>query len=208
MANKYACWGNRIVCECKWFVCVQSDYYFLVKMFPFISNGNRYRQSLFTFQCILPMITNSNRIFNYQFVSVVIPSTTATRIYFPDLPNLRNVYTLGVVMYNSQVFTKDPNGLTISSFAGNNTFVTLVENNIERFQQLDGSTLNPIGGRPDNFSNVEGLLSIKPRIFDFSKSYIQFTSTFTPTANTVIPFGIYYLYPNQYRDISRAIAKN
>lgn len=147
------------------------------------------------------MIFNYNRVYNYQFVSVVISNSTATRIYFPDLPNLRDVYTIGISMYNATIFAQDPNGLTISSFAGANTYVTLVESNIERFQQIDGSQMCPIAGRPDNYNNVEGMMSIKPTKFDYSKSYIQFINGFSPVANTVIPFGIYYLYPNQYKEL-------
>lgn len=149
------------------------------------------------------MIFNYNKVYNYQFVSVVIPSTSNTRIYFPDLPNLRDVYTIGISMYSYYQFTQDPSGLTISSFAGNGTYVTLVENSTERFQQLDGASLSPIGGMPSNYNNLEGALSIKPTKFDFSKSYIQFYSGFTPTANTVIPLGIYYLYPNEYKALQQ-----
>lgn len=145
------------------------------------------------------MTFNYNQTYNYQFVSIVIPSASSTRIYFPDLPNLRGVFTTGITLYQSQQFTQDPNGMTISSFAGNFSYVTLVENNIERFQQIDGCTLSPMAGQPNTWSNVEGVLSLKPTMFDYSKSYVQFASGFTPVANTVIPFGIYYLYPNQYR---------
>ena len=143
------------------------------------------------------MTFNYNSVYNYQFVSVVIPSATNTRIFFPDLPNLRNVYTIGITMYTYNQFAVDPNGMTVNIASGANSYVTLVEGNIERFQQIDGATLNPIGGIPDNYNNVEGMLSIKPCIFDYSKSYVQFINGFTPVANTVIPFGIYYLYPNQ-----------
>lgn len=145
------------------------------------------------------MIFNYNKVYNYQFVSVLIPSATSTRIYFPDLPNLRDVYTIGISAYSYYNFTQDPNGLTISGFAGNGSYVTLVENSTERFQQLDTASLNPIAGSLNTWSNVEGSLSIKPVKFDYSKSYIQFYSGFTPVANTVIPFGIYYLYPHEYK---------
>ena len=145
------------------------------------------------------MLFNYNKVYNYQYVGVVIPSTSNTRIYFPDLPNLRDLYTIGISCYNASVFATDPSGLTISSFGNNDTFITLVENNIERFMALDTSTLNPIAGRSGNYSNVEGMLSIKPTKFDYSKSYLQFTSSFSPVANTVIPVGIYYLYPHEYK---------
>lgn len=149
------------------------------------------------------MIFNYNKTYNYQFVSIVIPSASSSRIYFPDLPNLRDVYTTDIVMYQYTQFTQDPNGLTVSSFSGNGTYVTLVEGNIERFQQIDGTTLNPIGGRPDVWNNVDGMLSIKPTKFDYSKSYIQFISGFTPTANNVVTFGIHYLYPNEFKALQQ-----
>lgn len=149
------------------------------------------------------MIFNYNKVYNYQFVSVVIPSTTSTRIYFPDLPNLRDVYTVGISMYSSTVISQDPSGLTISAFSGNNTFVTLVENNIERFQQLEGACLSSLGGGVSSWANSDGSLSIKPTKFDYSKSYIQFTASFGLVANTVIPFGIYYLYPHEYKALQQ-----
>lgn len=145
------------------------------------------------------MIFNYNKVYNYQFVSVVIPTTNNSRVYFPDLPNLREVYTIGISMYSYYNFTQDPSGLTISSLAGNGAFVTLVEGSTEKFQQLDGCTLNPIAGRPDTWSDVGGMFSIAPTKFDYSKSYIQFYNGFAPVANTVIPFGIYYLYPHEYK---------
>ena len=149
------------------------------------------------------MIFNYNKVYNYQFVSIVIPSTANTRIYFPDLPNLRDVYTIGISAYSYYNFTQDPNGLTISGFAGNATFITLVEGSTERFQQLDGSSLSPIGGRVDTWSDNGGVFSIKPTKFDFSKSYIQFYNGFSPVANTVIPLGIYYLYPHEYKALQQ-----
>lgn len=147
------------------------------------------------------MIFNYNRVYNYQFCSVVQPSSSLTRTYFPDLPNLRDVYTIGIVLYNNKIIAQDPGGFTISAFASNQVYVTLVEGNVERFQKLDGATLNPLSGYFGNYSNIEGVLSIKPTKFDFSKSYIEFVSGFVPTANQVIPFGIYYLYPNQYKEL-------
>lgn len=145
------------------------------------------------------MIFNYNKVYNYQFVSIVIPSTTSTRIYFPDLPNLRDVYTIGISSYSSTIITQDPGGLTISAFAGNNAFLTLVEGSTERFQQLDVASLSSIGNGVSTWANSDGSLSLKPTKFDYSKSYLQFTSSFGMVANTVIPFGIYYLYPHEYK---------
>ena len=149
------------------------------------------------------MLFNYNRVYNYQFVSVIIPSATTARIYFPDLPNLRNVYTIGISCYNYITFATDANGFTVNNNPPADANITLVENNIERFQGIDAATINPITGLGQNFANLEGMLSIKPTMFDYSKSYIQMPTGFVATPNTSIPFGIYYLYPHEYKALQQ-----
>jgi hypothetical protein len=142
------------------------------------------------------MIFQEYQVFNYQFVTIQVNTASVTaRQYFPDLPNLRNVRTLGIVAYNANVFTKDNNGVSIVDVAQFvNSSLTLTVGNEEVIQNLDLQYFNPIMGQNAQF-NPSGVMPLNGQRFDFSKSYVTLT-TGQPGSATVpysYAFGIYYV---------------
>jgi hypothetical protein len=144
------------------------------------------------------MIYNTTPLYNYQFVSVQINSAQS-RYYFPDLPNLRDVKTYCISSYNSNILQRDINGVpTVNQTDFSNSFITLYANNREVFQRLDMQyflTLINYGAFPNNYASYTGSLPIDYLKIDFSKSFIEFASGYTPSTTTpyVFPFGIYYI---------------
>jgi hypothetical protein len=144
------------------------------------------------------MIYNTTPLYNYQFVSLQINSITS-RYYFPDLPNLRDVKTYCISTYNSDFIEQDINNVNIISRSDmSHAYITLYAENREKFQRLDLSyfcTLINYAGLVANYGSWSGSLPIDFLKIDFSKSFIEFNSGYTPatTPPFVIPFGIYYI---------------
>lgn len=144
------------------------------------------------------MLYNTTPLYNYQFVSLQINSIQS-RYYFPDLPNLRDVKTYSIQTYNSDFLPKDINNVpTINPTDWSTAFITLYAENREKFQRLDLQYFctivgyNPLSNARGSYGGALPLDYLK---IDFSKSFIEFPSGYTPTTGTpfVIPFGIYYI---------------
>ena len=144
------------------------------------------------------MIYNITPLYNYQFVSVQVNSVQS-RYYFPDLPNLRDVKTYAIQTYNADFLAKDINNVDIVSRTDMaNAYITLYANNREMFQKLDLQyflTLIDYSNLNANYASWSGHLPIDFLKLDFSKSFIEYASGYTPTTSTpyVFPFGIYYI---------------
>jgi len=142
------------------------------------------------------MIFQDYPVFNYQFVTIQVNTASVTaRQYFPDLPNLRDVQTLGIVAYHANIFAKDNNGVSIvdyTQFAY--SALTLTVGNEEVIQNMDLQCFNPIVGNNVQY-NPFGMLPLKGQRFDFSKSYVTITSgqTGSETFPYSYAFGIYYV---------------
>jgi len=141
------------------------------------------------------MIFQDYPVFNYQFVTIQVNTSSVTaKQYFPDLPNLRDVQTLGIVAYHANIFATDNNGVSLVSY---NQFslsaLTLTVGSEEVIQNLDLQYFNPIMGQNAQF-NPNGLMPLKGQRFDFSKSYVSITATNSGgTAPYSYAFGIYYV---------------
>jgi hypothetical protein len=142
------------------------------------------------------MIFQDYPVFNYQFVTIQVNTASATaRQYFPDLPNLRNVQTLGIVAYHANIFAKDNNGVDVVNYTQfAYSALTLVVGNEEIVQNIDLQILNPIMGNGVQY-NPFGNLPLNGQRFDFSKSYVTITSGQTGSATVPYSyaFGIYYV---------------
>jgi len=139
------------------------------------------------------MQNSLRKISNYQFVSVQATSV-ASRYYFPDLPNLREVITTGIVCYQSGVSPKDRDGFNCSDQILN-SYVTFVTGNEEFISKIDLATLFSIAAEGKYHPN--GLFSINPTKIDFSKSYVE-CSGGAPTFPCCWQFGIFYEYPGNF----------
>lgn len=143
------------------------------------------------------MIFQDYPVFNYQLVTIQVnTASVTTKQYFPDLPNLRNVQTLGIIAYHNGIFNRDNNGVQIvGSSQFNYSALTLTVGNEEVIQLLDLVYFNPIIGNGVPY-NPSGVMPLNGQRFDFSKSYVTLTSG-QPGAASPLPysyaFGIYYV---------------
>ena len=142
------------------------------------------------------MIFQDYPVFNYQFVTIQVNTASVTaKQYFPDLPNLRDVQTLGIVAYHANIFAKDNNNVPIVDLQQFlYSALTLTVGNEEVIQNMDLQCFNPIVGNLVQY-NPFGILPLKGQRFDFSKSYVTITSGQTGSATTPYSyaFGIYYV---------------
>jgi hypothetical protein len=142
------------------------------------------------------MIFQDYPVFNYQFVTIQVNTASVTaRQYFPDLPNLRDVQTLGIVAYHANIFSTDNNGVALVDVTQFITSaLTLVVGNEEVIQNLDLQQFNPIVGNNVQY-NPFGLIPLNGQRFDFSKSYVSLTSGIPGSATVPYSyaFGIYYV---------------
>lgn len=143
------------------------------------------------------MIFQDYPVFNYQFVTIQVNTAAVTaKQYFPDLPNLRNVQTLGIVAYHSKIFEKDNNGVPLVDYIQFfRSALTLTVGNEEVIQNMDLQCFNPIVANVVSY-NPFGMLALKGQRFDFSKSYVTIASGQTGSSSPIpysYAFGIYYV---------------
>lgn len=139
-----------------------------------------------------------NKVQNYEFIEVVVPqSSTATRFYFPDQPQLRFVSMLNLVCYTPNVVTNSIlSGNALLSLANLKlTYLVLYYNDKEAVNRIPILELNRIA--TNSASGDPYAFAITPfagQQIIWSKSYIQ-----TPTAYGSISgasysvcLGVYY----------------
>ena len=139
-----------------------------------------------------------NKVQNYEFIEVVVPqSSTATRFYFPDQPQLRFVSLLNLVCYT-------PNVVSSSILSGNSllsvanlqkTYLVLYYNDKESVNRIPILELNRIAS---NSSSADPYaFAITPfagQQIVWSKSYIQTPTAYSSisSANFSVCLGVYY----------------
>jgi hypothetical protein len=134
------------------------------------------------------MTYNTKPFENYQFVSIQMQSVQG-RFYFPDLPNLRNVYTTGLIFYPTIVSPTDIN--KFPSADSINCYLTLNSNGEEFVQKL--GLLNLISIYAINKQNPFGLTTLPNVKIEYQKSYVeQAYGTSSVSYPSCFQFGIYY----------------
>lgn len=139
-----------------------------------------------------------NKVQNYDLVELVVnQSSSATKFFFPDQPNLRYVSLLNLVCYT-------PNVVTTSVLSGNallsvanlqKTYLTLYYNDKEAVSKIPILELNRIAS---NSSSADPYaFAITPfagQQIIWSKSYIQTPTAYTgiSSANFSVLLGVYY----------------
>ena len=139
-----------------------------------------------------------NKVQNYDLVELVVnQSSTATKFFFPDQPNLRFVSLLNLVCYT-------PNVVTTSVLSGNallsvanlqKTYLTLYYNDKEAVSKIPILELNRIAS---NSSNADPYaFAITPfagQQIIWAKSYIQTPTAYSSisSANFSVCLGVYY----------------
>lgn len=131
---------------------------------------------------------------NYQLVSVLLPAAQQ-RYYFPDLPNLREVFTYGICAYTRTLFQYDNNGVSQDD-RYNRVYVTLVNSGEEVIQKMDLISMVSISADAGWGSN-NGLFMIGGQKIQYNKSYIEYGFGTSPSAYpSVLTFGVYYSRKN------------
>ena len=135
------------------------------------------------------MLYSTKPFENYQFVSIQMQAS-AGRYYFPDLPNLRQVYTTALIFYTDQISQKDINGFSATTQYPN-AYLTLNANGEEFIQKLELITFNTMYS--NLVQNMSGLVTLPNVQIQYQKSYVEMAYGATaPTFPSCFQFGVYY----------------
>lgn len=135
------------------------------------------------------------RVVNYEFVSVNVPAnSTATRYYFPDLPNLRYVSLVNIEAYSAEAITTDPNGLAVSPLADfKGAFLVLYANERENIFRVPLVALNRVVPDQSNYvPGVQNLYEYSGQKVTYPKSYVQLGAAPSVATSFNFCFGIFY----------------
>ena len=139
-----------------------------------------------------------NKVQNYDLIEIVVnQSSTATKFFVPDQPNLRFVSLLNLVCYT-------PNVVSTSVLSGNSllsvanlqkTYLTLYYNDKESVSKIPILELNRIASNSSSADPYS--FSITPfagQQIVWSKSYIQTPTAYSSisSANYSVLLGVYY----------------
>jgi len=133
------------------------------------------------------------RIERFEAVEIAVPnSSTLTRFYFPDLPNLRNAKITGIQVYTAGTITATPlTGSTPVTTADlKKSFLTLYEGDLQLVYNVPMLNFNNIvnsAADPYTFElpNVNGIT------ISWVKSYVNLPTALA-TTNVAYSFGVYY----------------
>lgn len=140
------------------------------------------------------MLTINKPFDNYEFVSLIPNTATPGRLYFPDLPNLRDVETVSIVHYPPNAIPSDSNGVVTTGTPSQLLFLTLVVGNEEVIRQLELTKLSPFV--TNNRVNPFGYFGLDNLNIDFSKSYVELAFGTSFSLPTSVCFGVYYRKKN------------
>jgi len=138
-------------------------------------------------------VSGNFKVIKHEWVQIQIPaSSTATRLYFPELPNLRNVHLMNIETTVATIipFSVD-NSNVINANLFFNTFLTLVDYTGKEFvHQIPLIHLLYVTGATHYEQLIKQMSGQK---VNWTKSYIEFSSN-TNIANRleVVPFSVYY----------------
>lgn len=134
-------------------------------------------------------------------ISVAFPAgSNATKLTFPDQPQLRGAKIHGVEMVFSD---NDINGVTNNNYASigafsavSNMYLTLYFNGKEGVQNipcLELAHMSVAANAGYVFpSNNNGILGFNGQIITWTKSYFTLATATPPLANCVFVLGVYY----------------
>ena len=138
-----------------------------------------------------------NKVQNYEFLEIVIPaSSTGTRFYAPDQPQLRFTSLLNLVCYTTDTISNSIlSGNPLLSIANlQKTFLVLYYNDKESVNRIPVMELNRVVSNAATAAFSFDITPFAGKQIIWAKSYIQ-----TPTAyssisasNFSVCFGVYY----------------
>lgn len=137
------------------------------------------------------------KVQNFEFIEAIVPqSSTGTKFFFADQPQLRFVSLLNLVCYTTDT-------LTNSILSGNpllttanlkNTYLVLYYNDKEAVSRIPVLSLNPQGTTTAASSWVYNITPFAGQQIVWSKSYIQSPVAYSSisASNFSVCFGVYY----------------
>jgi hypothetical protein len=128
----------------------------------------------------------------FQSVEINVPtSSTLTKFFFPDPPQLRGAKIQGIQVYTPTALTKTPlSGSTPVTLADlKQSYLTLYQGDLQIVLQLPVLQFNGISDLTSPF--VFMLPEMNDIDISWTKSYVS-TSTALATTNVAYSFGIFY----------------
>jgi hypothetical protein len=133
------------------------------------------------------------RIDRFEAVEIAVPtSSTLTRFYFPDLPNLRNAKITAIQVYTAGTITATPlTGSTPVTTADlKKSFLTLYEGDLQLVYNTPMLGLNNIVNSASDPYTFE-LPAVNGITISWVKSYVVLPTALA-TTGVAYSFGIYY----------------
>ena len=130
----------------------------------------------------------------FEAIEVAIPaSSTNTRYYFPNLPNLASAMIQNIQCYTPGVLSASPNsGSTMVTEADlKKSFLTLYSGDLQLIYNAPLLAFNNIISSATPNAYLNGLPDINNMIISWTKSFISLASA-PGTTNCVYAFGVYY----------------
>jgi len=133
------------------------------------------------------------RIERFEAVEIAVPtSSTLTRFYFPDLPNLRNARITNIAIYTAGSITATPlTGSTPVTTADlKKSFLTLYEGDLQLVYNIPILSFNSIVNSATDPYQFE-LPSVNGLTISWVKSYVSLPTALA-TTGVAYSFGVYY----------------
>ena len=145
------------------------------------------------------MQLNNIEVKRYDMISIPFPAgSAATKLTFPDQPQLRSAKVHGIELVYSGV---DINNNVNNNYTGvgggiSNLFCTLYFAGQEGIQNLPLGEISHIQTNPNNptqfQTNNNGILGLNGQVITWTKSYLTLAQSAAPAANGVFVIGVYY----------------
>jgi len=133
------------------------------------------------------------RIERFEAVEIAVPtSSTLTRFYFPDLPNLRNARITNIAIYTAGTITATPlTGSTPVTTADlKKSFLTLYEGDLQLVYNIPMLSFNSIVNSAADPYQFE-LPSVNGLTVSWVKSYVSLPTALA-TTGVAYSFGVFY----------------
>ena len=133
------------------------------------------------------------RIERFEAVEIAVPtSSTLTRFYFPDLPNLRNARITNIAIYTAGSISATPlTGSTPVTTADlKKSFLTLYEGDLQLVYNIPVLSFNSIVNSATDPYQFE-LPSVNGLTVSWVKSYVSLPTALA-TTGVAYSFGVYY----------------
>lgn len=137
------------------------------------------------------------KIQNFEFIECVVPqSSTGTKFFFPDQPQLRFTSLLNLVSYTTDTCTNSIlSGNPLLSIANlKNTYLVLYANDKECINRIPVMSLNAQGTTTASSAWTYQISAFAGQKIVWSKSYIQTPVAYSSISgsNYSVTFGVYY----------------